>query len=91
MRKKTNNKTPRKSEAIITVTTAAMVILAIAGFIVPPTGVIDGSVLHAMALLCIPKIVTEIRVAVEQGRSFNLRHGQTSVTISDNHKQEDDE
>lgn len=57
--------------------------MLIAGFCVPPTGVIDGSVLTAVGeifgfctLAYMPDLIN--------GRSVSLRHGNTSLSLGDN-------
>lgn len=58
--------------------------LIVGGFLVPPTGVIDGSVLKAVGeLLAFPALAFAMR-AIELGYDVRLAHGHTSVTIGDN-------
>lgn len=62
------------------------VALIVTGFIVPPTGVIDGSVLTAVGeLLLFPTLLYGFR-AVEMGLKVRFQKGETSIEI---HKQED--
>lgn len=62
------------------------VALIVTGFIVPPTGVIDGSVLTAVGeLLLFPTLLYGFR-AVEMGLNVRFQKGETSIEI---HKQED--
>lgn len=58
------------------------IILLVVGFIVPPRGIIDGSVLTAVGelfgfatLAMIPRMI--------KGRSVELQHGSTSLTLGD--------
>ena len=56
--------------------------LIIAGFFVPPMGVIDGSVLTAIGeLLLFPTLLYAYR-AIELGLSVKFQKGDTSVEIS---------
>lgn len=56
--------------------------LIIAGFFVPPMGVIDGSVLTAIGeLLLFPTLLYAYR-AIELGLSVKFQKGETSVEIS---------
>lgn len=62
---------------------AVTILLLIAGFFAPPTGVIDGSVLTAVgelfgfaSLFQLPEII--------HGRSVEFKHGDTSLTLGDN-------
>ncbi len=63
------------------------VILLIAGFLLPPMGVIDGSVLTAVGeLLLFPVIIYGFR-AIELGLEVKIQKGDTSVEI---HKDDGD-
>ena len=62
------------------------VALLIAGFLLPPMGVIDGSVLTAVGeLLLFPVIIYGFR-AIELGLEVKIQKGDTSVEI---HKDDD--
>lgn len=55
--------------------------LIVGGFLVPPTGVIDGSVLKAVGeLLLFPTLLYGFR-AVELGLKVKFKKGDTSITI----------
>lgn len=57
--------------------------LIIAGFCVPPTGVIDGSVLKGVGeLFAFPTLWT-VHHAIEKGIDAKLKHGNTELTIGD--------
>lgn len=61
--------------------------LIIGGFFVPPTGVIDGSVLTAVGeLLVFPTLLYGFR-ALELGYELKFSHGEASVEI---HKDEEE-
>ena len=63
------------------------VLLIIAGFLIPPMGVIDGSVLTAVGeLLLFPVIIYGFR-AIELGLEVKIQKGDTSVEI---HKDDGD-
>ena len=63
------------------------VILLIAGFLLPPMGIIDGSVLTAVGeLLLFPVVIYAFR-AVELGLEVKIQKGDTSVEI---HKDDED-
>ena len=63
------------------------VILLIAGFLLPPMGVIDGSVLTAVGeILLFPVIIYGFR-AIELGLEVKIQKGDTSVEI---HKDDGD-
>ena len=63
------------------------VLLIIAGFLLPPMGVIDGSVLTAVGeLLLFPVVIYGFR-AIELGLEVKIQKGDTSVEI---HKDDGD-
>ena len=63
------------------------VILLIAGFLLPPMGIIDGSVLTAIGeLLLFPVVIYAFR-AIELGMEVKIQKGDTSVEI---HKDDGD-
>lgn len=69
--------------------------LFIASFIVPPTGVIDPSVLKAGAWLFAFATLAEAREAIREGLGVKLTHGETTIEIHDldgkpEEKKEDD-
>lgn len=57
--------------------------LFIASFLVPPTGVIDGSVLKAVAWLFVFGVLAEAREAIREGLGVKLTHGQTTIEVHD--------
>lgn len=54
-----------------------------ASFFVPPTGVIDESVLKAGAWLFAFAGLFEAREAIHEGLGFKLTHGNTTVEVKD--------
>lgn len=64
--------------------------LLIAGFLVPPTGKIDGSVLTGVGeLFAFPTLWT-VWHGIDKGIDAKLTHGNTSVTIGDMKGKEQD-
>ena len=59
----------------------ASLLLIVAGFIVPPTGVIDGSVLIAVGELNGTLAIGAVIKAVDRGSSASIKHNGTEVTI----------
>ena len=57
--------------------------LAVAGFFVPPMGVIDGSVLRAVSLLFAFASLAVTREAIREGLGAKLTHGNTTIEIKD--------
>lgn len=62
--------------------TITAIVLVITGFLVPPTGVIDGSVLTAVGELLGFKAVSMLPVFAKRGTDVTLSHGDTSITIN---------
>ena len=64
------------------VTLFISIALILGGFIVPPTGEIDGSVLTAVGLLLMFAVVEKIPEAIAAGRSVKIQKGDTSLEVS---------
>lgn len=81
-----------KHTIIFTITTIAAISLFVAGFLVPPMGIIDGSVLKAGGLLLGFASVAQVPELARRGTDLKVQHGQTSVTINnpDGKENEDD-
>lgn len=65
----------------------ASLLLIVAGFIVPPTGVIDGSVLIAVGELNATLAIGAVIKAVDRGSSASIKHNGTEVTINKNEQE----
>ena len=59
----------------------ASIVLLVAGFLLPPMGVIDNSVLKAVGLLLGFASVDKIGEAVKDGRTARFEKGDMSVTF----------
>lgn len=57
--------------------------LLVAGFTIPPTGVIDGSVLTAVGELFAFASLFTVADAISKGIDAKIKHGNTSLTIGD--------
>ena len=69
----------------------AALILIVAGFIAPPIGQIDSSVLIAVGELNGTLAIGAVIKAIDNGRSASIKHNGTEVTITgDKDKQEDE-
>ena len=81
---KSDNKTEQKCcfcQMVTAVCFLISVVLVIAGFLLPPMGVIDGSVLTAVGeLLLFPVVIYAFR-AIELGLEVKIQKGDTSVEI----------
>lgn len=52
-----------------------------AGFLIPPTGVIDGSVLTAVGELLMFSVIARIPEAIKAGKSVKIQKGDSSIEI----------
>ncbi len=55
--------------------------LIVGGFLVPPIGVIDGSVLTAVGLLLMFALVEKVPEAIKAGRSVKIQKGDFTAEI----------
>ena len=62
----------------------AALILIVAGFIVPPTGQIDNSVLIAVGELNGTLAIGAVIKAIDKGRSASIKHNGTELDITGN-------
>lgn len=62
---------------------AVSIALIVGGFFVPPTGVIDGSVLTAVGLLFGYATLGQVHSLVARGKGVKIQHGATSVSVGD--------
>ena len=69
----------------------AALILIVAGFIVPPTGQIDNSVLIAVGELNGTLAIGAVIKAIDKGRSASIKHNDTEVTITGDEDKEEGE
>lgn len=60
--------------------------LITAGFLVPPMGVIDGSVLTAVGEVFAFAALGTVIMAIEKGLPARVQHNGTSFTVGDEHK-----
>lgn len=65
--------------------------LLVAGFCVPPTGVIDPSVLTAVGELIGFVTVAQVPYVIDKGRNATIKHGNTEISISKKTKKSKDE
>lgn len=55
--------------------------LLVAGFLVPPTGVIDPSVLTAVGELFAFAALSQLPFVIASGKGITLNHGNTSISV----------
>lgn len=60
------------------------ILLIVGGFLVPPVGIIDGSVLTAVGLLLMFSVIEKISEAIKAGKNIKVQKGDSSVVISAN-------
>jgi formate hydrogenlyase subunit 4 len=60
------------------------IILLIASFLVPPTGVIDGTVLAGIGELFGFATLATVIEAIKKGSDVSVSHGNTTVTVNNN-------
>lgn len=65
---------------------AISIALTVAGFIVPPLGHVDGSVLTAVGELFGFATLEVVLIAIRKGVDANIKHGKTEVSIGDMNK-----
>lgn len=72
---------------VFTVTFVLSVALIIGGFLVPPIGVIVGSVLSAVGLLLMFATIDKIPEAIKAGRSIKLLKGDFTAEVNSEPKE----
>ena len=69
----------------------ASLILIVAGFIVPPIGIIDSSVLIAVGELNGTLAIDAVIKSIDKGRSASIKHNGTELDITGNENKEEGE
>lgn len=72
-------KHPKFHNVVFSVCLSVSVALIVAGFIVPPTGVIDPSVLTASGILFAFAALSQLPFVIASGKGITLNHGSISV------------
>lgn len=67
----------------------AALLLIVAGFIVPPTGIIDSSVLIAVGELNGTLAIGAVIKAIDKGRSASIKHNGTELDITGNEDEQE--
>lgn len=60
------------------------VLLIVGGFLVPPVGIIDGSVLTAVGLLLMFSVIEKIPDVIKAGMSVKIQKGDFSAELNGN-------
>ena len=58
------------------------ILLVVGGFLVPPIGVIDGSVLSAVGLLLMFATIDKVPETIKAGRNIKVRKGDASLEVT---------
>lgn len=66
-------------------------LLLVAGFVAPPTGFIDNTVLIAVGEINGTLAIGAVVKAIDKGRSASIKHNNTELTISKDSKEEGDD
>ena len=61
---------------------AVSVLLIVGGFLVPPVGTIDGSVLTAVGMLLMFSVIEKLPAAIRAGKNIKLQKGDSSIEVS---------
>ena len=64
------------------------ILLIVGGFLVPPVGIIDGSVLTTVGLLLMFSVIEKIPEAIKAGKNIKVQKGDSSVEISNSEPSE---
>ena len=82
----------RQVDWYIHVTMVVSIVLIIVSFFIPPTGVIDGSVLAAVgelgAMSAMFSFLVKLPQYIKAGTAAKITHGSTSIEISKNERKE---
>ena len=72
---------PRKLCTSFNLTLVVSIALMVGGFLIPPTGIIDGSVLTAVGLLLMFGVVARVPEVIKAGRSVRISKGDFSAEV----------
>jgi len=75
-----DKKAPNKS-VVFYITLGVTIILLIAGFILPPMGIIDSSVIQASGILCGFSVIGQLPSIIESAKSVKLQAGSSSIEV----------
>ena len=79
-----------KTTILFAVTLFVAVGLFVGGFLVPPTGIIDGSVLTAAGILLGFGALAQVPTLIRKGADFTLQHGSTTLQVNNPDGDEED-
>jgi len=67
---------------IFYITLAISICLIVGGFLCPPIGVVDGSVLTAVGELLLSPLIIKLPEAIKAGRNIRIRRGPFEVEVN---------
>ncbi len=77
---------------VFLLSTLAMIGLGVAGFIVPPLGIIDPSVFQYGSLLCVPLVVSQLSPMLKEAKELNrLKLSAGKVSLETRNEKDDPE
>lgn len=79
----------RPTSVLLVVLTIISVGLIVASFLVPPTGVIDPSVLKAAGEIFAFATLFVVREAIKEGLSVKASHGNTTIEVGRDEEEEE--
>lgn len=79
----------RPTSVLLVVLTIITVGLIVASFLVPPTGVIDPSVLKAAGEIFAFATLFVVREAIKEGLSVKASHGNTTIEVGKDEEKEE--
>ena len=77
-----------KMRALATVLSLSAIVLIVAGLLMPPMGVIDGSVLTAVGELFAFAALDTVWHAIDKGIDAKITHGQTTLNLTNDDDKE---
>ena len=84
-------KMPINKNVVFYITLGVTIILLIAGFILPPMGIIDSSVIQAAGILCRFSVVGQLPSIIESAKSVKLQAGHSSIEVVGHDKDKKEE
>lgn len=77
-----------KMRALATVLSLSAIVLIVAGLLMPPMGVIDGSVLTVVGELFAFAALATVWHAIDKGIDAKITHGQTTLNLTNDDDKE---
>jgi len=81
-----SDKLRKNGNIIFYITLGVTIILLVAGFILPPMGIIDSSIIQAAGILCGFSVIGQIPAIIESAKSVKIQTGSTSIDVVNHDK-----